>query len=70
MADIHEFNGVTRLDLPVERVLGMASEANLETCVVIGFNEDGELYFASTTADGGNVIWLLESAKLELLTIE
>ena len=38
--------------------------------VVLGFDDDGELCFASSIADGGTVIWLLEQAKLALLNVE
>jgi coenzyme F420-reducing hydrogenase delta subunit len=59
---------VTRLDLPPERVLQAALEAGLEGVVVMGY-KDGEPYFASTYADGGNVMWLMELLKAKLLKI-
>lgn len=59
---------VTRLDLDPGRVLAMA-EDQLEGVVVIGFDKEGEFYFASSYADGGDVIYLLEMAKKRLLEI-
>jgi len=58
---------ITRLDLPAERVLNGAIQANLERCVIVGFDSKGELYFASTKADGGEVLWLFELAKKALM---
>lgn len=72
MADdgkVVEWNGITRLDLPVERILGKALEADLDSAVVIGWGKDGELYFASSYAGGPEVLWLLETAKRDLLAI-
>lgn len=61
------FDGVSKLDLPAERILQAAIDAKIDTAVVIGWDKDGELYFASTKADGGDVIWLMELAKKKLL---
>lgn len=36
--------------------------------VVLGYDPAGEEYFASSIADGADVIWLLERLKLKLLT--
>lgn len=58
---------ITRLDLPVDRILNAALGSDLESCVIVGFDKDGELYFASSKADGGDVIWLFELAKKKLL---
>lgn len=58
---------VTRLDLPVDQVLDAAKDMGLDGVVILGYREDGEQYFASTYADGGNVLWLLEMCKKELL---
>lgn len=63
------FNGITRHDLPVERLIDRAQEAELESVVIIGWTPEGELYFASSKADGPNVLWLLEKAKKELLSV-
>jgi hypothetical protein len=66
-AKIIPLGNVTRLDLPVNTVLDSAKDI-LEGVVILGFSkEDGSLYFGSTYADGGEVIWLLERCKLALL---
>jgi len=58
---------VTKLDMPPERVLDMAKAKGLTGAVVIGRDQAGDLYFASSIADGGDVLWLMELAKIELL---
>jgi hypothetical protein len=60
---------VTTLDLPTERILDAAQRAELQSAVVIGVKKDGELYFASTFADGGAVLWWMEKAKQALLNV-
>lgn len=60
------FDGITRLDMPPEKVLQSALDANLEGVVVVGWQE-GEFYAASSIADGGEVVWLLEKLKQHLL---
>lgn len=68
MADnVIPFGGITRLDLPVDAVLDSAKESVAGGVVVIGYDKEGELYFAASMADGGDVIWLLEKAKKALL---
>lgn len=58
---------ITTLDLDAERVLEGAINSTLQSCIVLGYDADGEFYFASTMADGGEVLWLLEMAKLKLM---
>lgn len=58
---------ITTLDVDAERVLNAALESKMKGCVVIGENEDGELCFASSWADGGTALWWMEKAKKELL---
>ena len=60
---------ITKLDVPPKRVIEGAVEANLKSVVIIGFDEDGDEYFASSIADGGTVMFLMERAKFKLLNI-
>ena len=66
MTSIVDFTGITRLDMDPERVLD-AAKGKLESVVVIGFTLDGEEYFASSDADGADVLWHLERAKHRLM---
>ena len=66
-AEIHEFRGITKLDLPVERMLNRALEAGLTEVVILGFKEDGDEFFASSKSDGGAVLWHLQRAIHKLM---
>ena len=70
MGEVIELPVITCLDIPTERVLQKAIEKELETAVVVGYDKDGNLYFASSVADGGDVLWLFELAKKALLEVE
>lgn len=63
------FTGITTLDFPPDKILTKALD-RLEQVVVIGFDKEGDFYFASSKADGGSVLWLLEKAKKMLLEYE
>lgn len=67
MGDVVLFDGVTRLDLPPDRVLSQAV-GHLKSVVILGYDRDGLEYFASSIADGGKVLWLLECCKRQLLS--
>lgn len=58
---------VTTLDIPPERILSQAIAADLDRVIVVGYDQDGQEYFASSVADGGTVVWLMERAKIKLL---
>lgn len=62
MAKIIPIGAVTKLDIPVEQVLENAKK-ELAGCVVIGFDKNGDFYAASSYADGGTLLWLLEACK-------
>lgn len=67
--NVINFPGITRWDLPVERVIDNIPK-DMEAIVVIGWDADGDLYAASNKASGPEVLWLLEQVKLKLLTIK
>jgi hypothetical protein len=58
---------VTRVELEPSTVLTDATKVHFDSVVVIGFEADGTLYFASSEADGAQVLWLLEVTKLRLM---
>lgn len=66
MAQIIQWRGITKLDLPPDRVLE-AAKGKMEGVVLLGYDKEGGEYFASTYADGGDVLWLLERCKTKLL---
>ena len=67
MAEVLTWNGITRLDIPVSRVLKSAKDAKLSDCIIIGWDKDGEPYFASSMASGPDTLWLIELCKKRLM---
>ena len=68
MGDVIELGCITRLDMPADRVLEKAI-GQLDGVVIMGYDKEGEEVFASSIADGGHVLWLLEQCKLKLLKV-
>ena len=68
VSNVIQFNGITSLnsdpDLVIENIRG-----KLEGVVILGYDKDGEEYFASSYADGADALWLIERMKLALLTV-
>jgi hypothetical protein len=62
-----EWEGVKYLDVPGAEVLKAALEANLANAVVIGWDTDGDFFFASTEANHSVTLWLLAHAQKMLL---
>ena len=65
MGTVVPINGITRLDLPPNQILDAARD-QLECVVVLGYDNDGQEYFATSLADGAEVLWLLERCKVAL----
>lgn len=61
------WRGLTKLDLPADRVLKAVPIDEMESIIILGYHKDGSEYFASSLADGGDMIWLLERLKKQLL---
>lgn len=57
---------ITRLDTNPDLVLESAV-GELESVVIIGFTKEGEEYFASSVADGGTALWMVERFKKKKL---
>ena len=66
MGKIIPIRGVTKLYIPPDRILE-AAKGQMEGVVIIGFDKDGEVYAASSYADGGTVMWLLEACKTKMM---
>jgi hypothetical protein len=66
-AQVIRWGGITKHDLPVDRILEGSTAAGLQSVVVLGYDAKGEEYFASSIADGADVMWLMERLKLQLL---
>ena len=66
MPKVIPLNNITYLDIPPDRILESAI-GKLEDVVIIGYDKDEEEYYASSIADGADVLWLLEKCKKQLL---
>jgi len=66
MGKIIPIGGVTILDLPADQILE-AAKGKMDGVILIGFDKDGEVYAASSYADGGDVMWLLEACKIKMM---
>jgi hypothetical protein len=69
MGEVINLNNATSLDIPADRVLKAAIE-KLDKVVLMGYDKDGNEYFASSVADGGTVLWLMERLKITLMGID
>lgn len=60
--------GVTRLDIDPDQILDK-TKGVMDSIVIIGYDKWGDEYFASSIADGGDVLWLLERCKIKLMEV-
>jgi hypothetical protein len=60
---------VTFGEIPPASVLAAAVTHNLTEVVILGYKANGEEYFASSTADIPEQLWLLERFKFVLMHI-
>jgi hypothetical protein len=68
MGDMVDIGCITSLDLPPDRLLEYAV-GKLDGVVIMGYSKDGTEYFASSYADGGDALWIIERCKLKLLRL-
>ena len=68
MGEVIKFTGVTRIPCDAPGVLDGAKEFDLDTVIVLGRTQDGDLYFDSTTPDGGDVLWLMRLIEKHLIS--
>jgi hypothetical protein len=61
------FPGITKLDIPAKRILRKAIKEKVTEVVICGYDEDGEMFIASSIASGPEIMWLLEVGKMRLL---
>lgn len=66
MGEVIDLDIPTKGDIPPEKILQSAVEQNLQEVVIAGLTQDGDLYFATSSGYGPDILWLLESAKKRL----
>ena len=67
-AEVVDLNCTTCLDVPSEKVLQMAIDADLEGVVIVGWGKDGQEYFASSYACASEAGWALQRGLWKLNT--
>ena len=65
--NVVELDCVSSIDVPPDRILKRAQYANLTDVVVIGYDDDGQFFFASSTPEGPQVLWLMELTRTRLV---
>lgn len=66
MAKVIPFTGITKLDLAPD-ILLENYKGEFEGFIIAGYSKDGEKVFASSYADGGTALWLVERFKRKLM---
>jgi hypothetical protein len=66
--NLEVLNLITNQDISPDRVL-LNCVGKMKNAVVIGWDKDNDFYFASSQADGGDILWLMELAKKKLLGV-
>jgi len=61
---------ITTNNTSPDSALEGAAEYGLERVVIVGFDHDGEFFFASSQGDSAEVLYFLERAKHELFKME
>lgn len=62
--------GLTKLSLPIERIVSNIPIRDLEWVFVIGVRNDGTIYRATSTSDSGRLNLTLDQFKLMLIAGE
>lgn len=66
MSNVINFTGITRLDSDADRTLENL-QGKLSGFIIAGYDLEGNTFFSSTYADGGDALWLIEKFKMALL---
>lgn len=61
-------DGTSSKDSDPNRILA-AAYGNLDEVVIAGTDREGNFWFSSSVADGGNILWLIEHLKMQLMGI-
>ena len=68
MSNVVMFTGITRNELDPDLVLEN-TKGKLKGFIIAGHGVDGEYFYSSTYADGGDALWLAEKFKQALLNV-
>jgi hypothetical protein len=65
--NVVELKLLTTINLPPERILNAALEADLAALVIVGYDKNGEYYFHSSIPHGATINWLLDQCKKRII---
>lgn len=68
MGDVIEANITTTVPMSADKILQAAIGRGLDDTLIIGWDANGDLYFAGTTSKVPEVLYLLEAAKFALMS--
>ena len=69
MTNVVRLDVITNLDLQPDDVLQNSVGQYPGGVFVAGFDKNGQIKIASSIADGGTVLWVMEVAKVRLMAI-
>lgn len=69
MGDVTQFPGLTTVDISADEALEHLKGKMLR-CVIVGEDEDGKFWFGGSFSDKPLILYLLEMARIELMTEE
>jgi len=64
--NVEKFPGAFFGTIPSETILSAAIEADLPGVIVIGYDKDGNLYWAHSMPEPEKVIWLLRATERQI----
>lgn len=70
MGEVVKGRFVTTNKTSPDRALEACNEYGLSAVVILGLDNDGEFYFASSEPGSAEVLWFLEKAKHKLFQME
>jgi ABC-type branched-subunit amino acid transport system substrate-binding protein len=70
MGQVIKFHGISRLDLDPNDIIEQIRDLKLDGIVILGYTQDNREFFATSYADGGTVLWLMEQCKRDLLDVD
>ncbi len=67
MSTVVDFPGETRLNIPAEKILETAQLCELESVIVVGWKDDGDMYLSSSSSNVLEAIATLDVARAALV---
>ncbi len=67
--NVRMFPGISPNNYDASLMLQAADRADLSSVVIIGWDDNGDLFFSSNVGSGPECLWLIEKAKKALLEV-